>query len=79
MSDIGAGITYIPIHFAQDSYVLIAVEERVFIFTVHARAAGATVRGFVRLKAGIGKDDDQALRVLVGGGDWRVLFRHKLG
>ncbi len=79
MCDVGPGIANVPVHLAHDANVLIAVEKRVLFLPLHAHAAGAAVRGLVGFEAGIGEDDNQPLRVLVGGRDGRVLFGHQLG
>lgn len=75
MGDVGTSITNVPIHLAHDTDVLIAVEQRVLVLTV---AAGASVRSLVRLKTGIGQDDDQTLRVLVCGRDGSALLGNQL-
>lgn len=75
MGDVGTSITNVPIHLAHDTDVLIAVEQRVLVLTV---AAGASVRSLVRLKTGIGQDDDQTLRVLVSGRDGGALLGNQL-
>lgn len=75
MGDVGTSITNVPIHLAHDTDVLIAVEQRVLVLTI---AAGASVRSLVRLKAGIGQDDDQTLRVLVCGRDGSALLSNQL-
>lgn len=43
MRDIGASITDISIHFPQDPYVFIAVEKRVFVFSMRSRAIRAAM------------------------------------
>ena len=75
MGDVGTSITNVPIHLAHDTDVLITVEQRVLVLTV---AAGASVRSLVRLKTGIGQDDDQTLRVLVCGRDGSALLGNQL-
>jgi hypothetical protein len=75
VGDVGARVRDVAVHFAHDSDVLVAVEERVLVI-FHAIAA--TVRGFVGLEAGVGEDDDQALGVLVVGCDGDVLLGDEL-
>jgi len=76
MCDIGSGITDIAVHLAHDADVFVAVEEGVFLIAL-ARSTTA-MGGLVRLETGIGEDDDEALAVLVGGGDGDVLFGNEL-
>lgn len=78
VSDIWPGITDVAVHLAQYANMLVAVQERVFVFTMHACAARASVRSLVRLETGIGKYDYEPLRVLVGRRDRSVLLGHKL-
>lgn len=78
MGDVGTGITNVPVHLSQHTNMLITVEEGVFVLAVHASAARAAVRGLVCLEAGIGKDDDQTLGVLIGRRNGRVLFSDEL-
>lgn len=75
VGDIGTRIRDVAVHLAHDSNVLITVEQRVFVI-LHAVAA--TVRGLVRLETGVGEDDNQALGVLVAGGDGHMLLRDEL-
>lgn len=77
MSDIGSGITNVAVHLAHDADVFIAVEEGVFLVALAWSATA--VGGLVRLETGIGEDDDEALAVLVGGGDGDVLLSNELG
>lgn len=79
VGDIRASIADIAVHLAQNANVLVAVQERVLVFAVHARAARASMRGFVRLKAGIGQHDDESLRVFISRRDRCALFGYELG
>ena len=56
MGDVGPRIADVSVHFPHDTDVLVAVQKRVFVFALHAHAAGATtaVGGLVGLDAGIG-------------------------
>lgn len=78
MGDVGTGITDVPVHLAHNTNVLITVEQRVLILTVHAIAASTAVRRLVRLKTGIGQDNNEPLGVLVGGRDRRALLSNQL-
>lgn len=79
VSDIWSSITYVAVHFAHDSNMFVAVEQGVLLLALNAIAAGAAVRGLVCLETGIGKDNDESLRVLVGRGNRRLLFSDQLG
>ena len=63
----------------QRSWIL-PVQQRVFLL---ARAAWSirvsAIAGFVGLETGIGEDDDQSLRIFVGGRNWDMLFGDELG
>jgi hypothetical protein len=76
--NVGAGITDVAIHLAEHADVLVTVEEGVLVLAVHARATGTTMGGLVRLKAGVGQHDNEALRVFVGRGDGGLLLGNQL-
>ena len=78
MCDIGARITDIPVHLAHDSNVLVAVEERVLVLPLDSGTADAAMRCLVGLEAGIRKDNDEPLGVLVGWRNRHVLLGHQL-
>lgn len=78
VSDIGASITDVSVHLAHDTNVLIAVEERVLLLSLHAHAAGAAVGGLVGLEAGVGEHHDEPLGVLVGRWNGHVLLCDEL-
>ena len=77
MSDVWTRLTDIAAHLAHDTDVVVAVEEIVFVLPPAGPATRA-VRRLVCLKGGIAEHDNQALRVLVVGGDWLVLLSYKL-
>ena len=77
MGNIWTSITDVPIHLAQHANMFVTVEQGVFVFAVHAGATRPSMRGFVCLKTGIGKNNNQTLRVLVVRGDWCFLFGRK--
>lgn len=58
MGDVRARVADVAVHFAHDANVLIAIQQRVFVFTMNAGTAAATMRGLVCFEAGIGQDDD---------------------
>lgn len=74
--DIWSGIAYIAVHLAHHTNVLVAVEEGVFL--VALPWSTPTMTGFIGLKTGIGENDDEALGVLVGFGDWYMLLSDEL-
>jgi hypothetical protein len=77
MGYVGSGITDVTAHFAHDTNVLIAVQQRVFFF--FAARLAAAVGCTVGLEAGIRKDYNQSFRVLVTGGNGHVLLGNKPG
>lgn len=77
MGDIGSRLTDIPIHFAHDTDVLVAVEQRILLITC---GSITTPRGRpVGFQTGVREDDDQTLGILVMGGDRNMLLRDELG
>lgn len=76
MCDIWSGVTDIAVHLAHDTNVLVAVEEGVFL--VALTWSTPTMTGLVGLKTGIGEDDDEALGVFIGFGDWHMLLGDEL-
>lgn len=58
MGDVWPSITDVSIHLSQDPNVLVAVEERVLVLSVHSRATGPAMRGLVCLETGIGEYDN---------------------
>ena len=77
VSDIRPCVTDVTIHFAHDTDVLVTVQQRVFLLALTAWSV-ATKAGLVGLEAGIGEDDDQSLRVFVGGWYGDMLFGDEL-
>jgi len=73
VSDIRSCVADIAVHLAHDTNVLVTVQQRVFLLALTARSV-ATEAGLVGLETGIGENDDQPLRVLVGGRDGNVLL-----
>lgn len=78
MGNIGAGVANIPVHLAHDANVLVAVEKRVLVLSLDSGAADAAMRRLVGFEAGIRKDDDESLGVLVGRRNRHVLLSHEL-
>lgn len=78
MCNIGASITDVPVHLTKHADVLVAVEKGVLVLAVHARATSTAVGSLVRLEAGVGQHDNEALRVLVGRGDGSLLLGNQL-
>lgn len=79
MRDVRSSIANVAVHLAHDTDVLVAVEERVLFLAVGTKPARtAAVRGLVRLKAGIGEDDNESLGVFVRVCDGDVLLGHQL-
>jgi hypothetical protein len=76
MRYVGTSVTDIAIHLAHDADVFVAVEQRVLVI-LHAIATA--MRSLVRLKAGIGQDDDQTLGVFVRCCDGCLLLGDKVG
>jgi hypothetical protein len=76
MGDVRPRLTDVAAHFAHHADVIVAVEEVVLVFPRAGAPAGA-MRGLVRLEGGIAQDHDEALGVLVAGGDGHVLFSHE--
>ena len=78
VSNIRPSFANVSAHLSHDSNMLVAVQQGVLV--VSSRSSGGTVGGDLeRFKASIGKDDDEALRVLVCGGDDRGLLCNQLG
>lgn len=78
MGNIGAGVANIPVHLAHDANVLVAVEKRVLVLSLDSSAADAAMRRLVGFEAGIRKNDDESLGVLVGRRNRHVLLGHEL-
>lgn len=76
MSDVRPRITDITVHLPHDTNMLITVQQRILVVFY---ATAAAMRGFVRLKAGVGQHDNQTLGILIGGGDGHVLLGDELG
>lgn len=77
VGDVWTRITDVAAHLPHDTNMLVAVEKRVLVLL--SDTAASAMRGLVRLKTGIGEDDDEALRVLVAMGNGLRLFCNKLG
>jgi len=77
MCDIWSGITDVSVHLPHDADMLVAVEESVLFVLCRAgagrRSRWTTAAHLVRLEAGVGKHHDQALGVLVCGGNGYML------
>ena len=58
VSDVRPSITDVSVHLSHDTNVLVAVEQRIFLFLVRCIATRSAVGCFVRLEAGVGKDDN---------------------
>lgn len=78
VSNVRASITDVTVHLAHDSDMLVTVEQRVLILAMHASSTSATMYSFVRFKAGIRKNHDEPLGVLVGWWDGSVLLCDQL-
>lgn len=85
VGDVRPGLADVAVHLAHDADVLVGVQQRVLLLAAvrgtsgSSAAAAAAVRGAVGLEAGVGEDDDEALAVLVLGGDGDVLLCDELG
>lgn len=75
MGDVRTSIANVPVHLAHNANVLITVKQRILVLAV---AAGASMRRLVRLKTGIGQDNNQTLRVLVCGRNGCALLSDQL-
>lgn len=78
MSDVRASITDVSVHLSHNPDVLIAVEERVLVFSLHTHSARAAVRSLVSFKTGIGEHDDKAFGGFISWGNGSMLLGHKL-
>lgn len=88
MRNIRPRLTDIPIHLPHHADMLVTVEQRVLVLATArtGTATGATasrpapgMRRAIRLEAGVGQHDDEALGVLVVRSDGDVLLRDELG
>lgn len=77
VGNIRSSITDIAVHLAHDTNVFIGVEQGVFLLSLGTRSV-STIDGLVSLETGIGQDDNQALGVLVGRGNWSMLLCDEL-
>lgn len=78
MGNVGSSLADVSVHLAHDSNMFVTVEKRVLFLTLDAHVASACMRGLVRLEAGVREDDNEAFRILVGGGYGGALLGHKL-
>lgn len=78
MGDVGSRFADVAVHLAQDTDVLVAVQQRVLVIALDAHVTRTRVGGFVGLETGMGQDDDQSLRILICGGDGDMLFGDQL-
>jgi hypothetical protein len=76
MGDVRPRLTDITAHFAHHTDMIVAVEEVVLVLP-RAGAPASAMRGLVCLEGGIAQDHDEALCVLVAGGDGHVLLSHE--
>ena len=75
MGDIRSCLADVAAHFAHNTYMFIAIEERVFLISC---SMSAPSEGLVSLKAGIREYNDESLSIAVGGGDGHVLLGNQL-
>lgn len=78
MGDVGSSLTDVPVHLAQDTNVLVAVQQRVLVIALDAHVTRTGVGGLVGLETGMGQDDNQSLRILVGRRDGDMLLGDQL-
>jgi hypothetical protein len=78
VGDVRPRLADVAAHLAHHADVVVAVEQVVLVLT-RSGASACAVRRLVRLEGGVAEHDNQALRVLVAGGDGRVLFGNQLG
>ena len=78
MCDVGSCFGDVAVHLAHDADVLVTVEERVFFLALDAHVTGPRVRRLVGLERCMRQNDNQALRVLVGGRDGDMLLGDQL-
>lgn len=76
MGNVRPCVTNISIHLPHNSYMLVAIQERVFL--VSQITSPTAMRCFVCLKTRIGQNHNQSLRVLIVGRYWDVLLGDKL-
>lgn len=74
MGDIRSSLADIPVHLAHDTNVLVTVQQRVLFILSRTTAAG----GPVGLQAGVGKNHNQPLGVLVVRRNGDMLLRNEL-
>jgi hypothetical protein len=77
VSDIWSGIADIAIHLPHDANMFVRIEETILLLSLPTWSI-ATETGLVGLETGIGEDNDQALRVFIGGRDRNVLLSRQL-
>jgi hypothetical protein len=77
VSDIWSGIADIAIHLPHDANMFVRIEETILLLSLSTWSI-ATETGLVGLETGIGEDNDQALRVFIGGRDRNVLLSRQL-
>lgn len=78
MGDVGSRLADVAVHLAQDTNVLVAVEQRILVIPLDAHVSRTGVGRLVGLEAGMGQDDDQSLSVLVCRRDGDMLLSDQL-
>lgn len=78
MCDVRSRLADVSVHLAHNANVLIAVQKRVFVFSLDAHVARTCVGGFVCLETGVGQDNDQASRIPIVGSYRNMLFGNEL-
>lgn len=78
MCNVRPRLADVPVHFAHDANMLVAVQKRILLLALDTHVASACVGGLIRLEAGVGQDNNQPPCVPIVGGDWDVLLRNEL-
>lgn len=79
MGNVGSRLADVAVHLAQDTNVLVAVQQRVLVISLDTHVTRTGVGGLVGLETGMGQDDDQSLGILICRGDGDMLFGDQLG
>lgn len=77
MGYIRSGIADVTIHLAHDANMLIRIQQAIFLLALAAWPVAAEA-GLVSLETCIREDDDQSLRVFIGGWDRSMLLCHQV-
>ena len=75
MGDVWSRLADVAAHFTHDTYMFIAIEQRVFLISC---TMSAPSKSLVGLEAGVGENDDESLGIAVRSGDGRVLLGNEL-